>query len=273
MGPISKASSLSWTRFRRKETQTGSCPCRGWINVVGAVAGPSNIPCVEYLGRLENEELQPRGDDVERVSASDFLSCQGLQHQAGDCHILARPDCHHAERASRLRMASGWSRRRRRSGDVVRRCIELQDQSVATRSQACGRKARRNIAQNSAGRCEISRHRGRGASLTTYGLFQLLTKGRAMRRRLAGSISRALGETPIGYFPVRVRAGLAKGARWTFLPFSSYWRAASSEPMSVGYLLLSTLEGLVFWDCGAHFGIHTVGMSNAYRSEGTGGGL
>jgi FkbM family methyltransferase len=31
----------------------------------------------------------------------------------------------------------------------------------------------------------------------------------------------------------------------------------------IGYLLLyfPTLEGLVFWDCGAHFGIYTVGMS------------
>jgi FkbM family methyltransferase len=83
-----------------------------------------------------------------------------------------------------------------------------------------------------------------------------------MRRQLAGAISRALGKTPIGYLPVRVRAGLAKGARWTLLPFSSYWRHGESEldvRSAISYF--PTLEGLVFWDCGAHFGIHSVGMS------------
>jgi FkbM family methyltransferase len=71
-----------------------------------------------------------------------------------------------------------------------------------------------------------------------------------------------LGATPLGYYQVRVRDGLAKGALWTLLPFSSYWRLGGSEQdvlAAVSYL--PSLDGIVFWDFGAHFGIHTVGMA------------
>lgn len=89
------------------------------------------------------------------------------------------------------------------------------------------------------------------------------------RGKLAGTISRAVGATPIGYFPVRVRAGRAKGARWTLLPFSAYWRYGETEndlPRAASYL--PTLDGITFWDIGAHFGIHTVGMAIAVGSKG-----
>jgi FkbM family methyltransferase len=83
-----------------------------------------------------------------------------------------------------------------------------------------------------------------------------------MGRRMAGAISRGLGATPIGYFPVRIRAGRAKGARWTLLPFSSNWRHGETEnDVARAASYLPTLEGITFWDVGAHFGIHTVGMA------------
>jgi FkbM family methyltransferase len=76
------------------------------------------------------------------------------------------------------------------------------------------------------------------------------------------AISRAVSATPLAYLPVRVRSGLAKGARWTFLPFSWNWRFGGQErdvEMAASYL--PRLTGAVFWDFGAHFGIHTVGMA------------
>lgn len=33
------------------------------------------------------------------------------------------------------------------------------------------------------------------------------------------------------YFPVKVRAGIAQGAAWTLLPFSSYWRGDQEPEM------------------------------------------
>ena len=90
-------------------------------------------------------------------------------------------------------------------------------------------------------------------------------------KALLGNMSRLLGHSPVGQIRVRVRAGLSEGANWTLLPFSSYWRRGGAE----GDVLAATtyfpsLEGLVFWDFGAHFGIHTVGMA---RHVGAGGAV
>jgi len=91
----------------------------------------------------------------------------------------------------------------------------------------------------------------------------------AIGRRMAGAISRALGATPIGFFPVRVRSGRAKGAHWTLLPFSSYWRHGEPEnDVARAASYLPTLEGITFWDIGAHFGIHTVGMAMTLGPKG-----
>jgi FkbM family methyltransferase len=88
-------------------------------------------------------------------------------------------------------------------------------------------------------------------------------------RRMVGAISRALGATPIGYFPVRVRTGRAKGAHWTLLPFSSNWRRGEPEnDVAQAASYLPTLEGITFWDIGAHFGIHTVGMAMTVGQKG-----
>lgn len=71
-----------------------------------------------------------------------------------------------------------------------------------------------------------------------------------------------LTHTPVGLFPVRVRTGPAKGARWTLGPFSANWRhGGAEEDVEAGSRYLGDLAGKVFWDFGAHFGIHTVGKA------------
>jgi FkbM family methyltransferase len=81
------------------------------------------------------------------------------------------------------------------------------------------------------------------------------------KSQIYGRVSRVLAATPLAYCRVRVRAGFAKGAQWTLLPFSSYWRLGGAEQdVLAATSYLPTLNGIVFWDFGAHFGIHTVGM-------------
>jgi len=79
--------------------------------------------------------------------------------------------------------------------------------------------------------------------------------------KLKGAISRLLALTPLAYFPVSVRRGPAKGAKWTLLPFSSNWRRGGDDDILVGLNLLIPAAGKVCWDLGAHFGIYTVAMA------------
>src|SRR5450759_75200 len=73
--------------------------------------------------------------------------------------------------------------------------------------------------------------------------------------------SRIIAATPMAYFPVRVRTGPAKGAKWTLAPFSYNWRCGGENDLEAGLSRLSSVKGAVCWDFGAHFGIHTVGMA------------
>jgi hypothetical protein len=76
------------------------------------------------------------------------------------------------------------------------------------------------------------------------------------------TLSRLLAATPLAHIPVRVQSGFAKGSRWTLLPFSTYWRYGGGErDVEIAVSYIPDLTGLVFWDFGAHFGIHTVGMA------------
>ncbi|MEO8276033.1 MAG: FkbM family methyltransferase [Thermoanaerobaculia bacterium] len=86
--------------------------------------------------------------------------------------------------------------------------------------------------------------------------------------KLRSSISRILSSSPLAYFPVKVRRGPARGARWTLLPFSANWRLGGEADLAAGLALLSSLRGSVCWDFGAHFGIHAVGMAMQVGSEG-----
>jgi FkbM family methyltransferase len=81
-------------------------------------------------------------------------------------------------------------------------------------------------------------------------------------------LSRFLFATPLAYFPVRVRQGPAKGARWTAGPFSHNWRHGGEADLAAGLALLPRMTGAVCWDFGAHFGIHTIGMAFQVGSSG-----
>jgi FkbM family methyltransferase len=77
-----------------------------------------------------------------------------------------------------------------------------------------------------------------------------------------------LAKTPLGRMQVTVRKGLAKGARWTLLPYSAYWRGDTEQDVDAAIRLHGGLRGNSCWDLGTHFGIYTVGMAMAVGPEG-----
>jgi FkbM family methyltransferase len=75
-------------------------------------------------------------------------------------------------------------------------------------------------------------------------------------------VSRLLSATPLACIPTKVRKGPAKGAAWTIAPFSSNWRHGGAwDDVEAALGKLDSITGIVFWDIGAHFGIHTVGVA------------
>jgi FkbM family methyltransferase len=87
-------------------------------------------------------------------------------------------------------------------------------------------------------------------------------------RKIKGRIGHLLGKTPLKYWPVRVRSGLAKGARWTMLPYTSYWRGGYEQEMDIAIARLGNLQGKTCWDLGTHYGIYTVGLALAVGAQG-----
>ncbi|HEX3655047.1 MAG TPA: FkbM family methyltransferase [Pirellulales bacterium] len=61
-------------------------------------------------------------------------------------------------------------------------------------------------------------------------------------------------------FPVRIRSGLAKGARWTAFPVSGYWRGNVERDIEDA-IRQYVQPGAACWDLGTHFGIYTLGMA------------
>src|ERR1700719_4272342 len=74
-------------------------------------------------------------------------------------------------------------------------------------------------------------------------------------------LSPILSRTPLQYWPVRVRRGIAIGARWTLLPHSANWRQGGETDIELALGFHGNLSGAVCWDVGAHFGIHTIGLA------------
>jgi FkbM family methyltransferase len=74
-------------------------------------------------------------------------------------------------------------------------------------------------------------------------------------------ISYWLGRSPLSLVPVRIRAGIARGARWTLLPHSAYWRGGGEGDVDAVAATLGSLTGKCFWDLGAHYGLYTVGLA------------
>jgi len=86
-----------------------------------------------------------------------------------------------------------------------------------------------------------------------------------MRLRL-----RRLIGTTVGRLPVRVRGGVAQGARWTLFPWTSYWRGTYEPLVQVAVCGLGggDIRGWSCWDLGAHFGIYSIGLAMRVGAEG-----
>lgn len=75
--------------------------------------------------------------------------------------------------------------------------------------------------------------------------------------------ARLLRATRLELLPVRVRGGVAAGARWTLFPWSAYWRGTHEPRVQASILALGggDVTGWSCWDLGAHFGIYSIGLA------------
>ena len=87
-------------------------------------------------------------------------------------------------------------------------------------------------------------------------------------RSLKTKVSEWISHTPIQFIPTTVQKGLAKGAKWTFLPYSMYWRGNNEQDVEAAIQQHGSVRGAVCWDLGTHFGIYTVGMAMAVGETG-----
>ena len=69
-----------------------------------------------------------------------------------------------------------------------------------------------------------------------------------------------LRRSHLALLPVRVRGGIAKGARWSLYPWTSYWRGTHEPAVQQRLIALWDWTGKVCWDLGAHYGLFAVGL-------------
>jgi len=76
------------------------------------------------------------------------------------------------------------------------------------------------------------------------------------------ALRRFVGAT-LGQIPVTVRVGVAKGAKWTLYPWTSYWRGTHEPAVQAAISGLGggDIRGWSCWDLGAHFGIYSVALA------------
>ena len=84
-------------------------------------------------------------------------------------------------------------------------------------------------------------------------------------RCLAGTVLR---RTRLCYWPVRVKSGVAAGARWTLYPWSAYWRGGFEDELQRALIGLGDVRGWCCWDLGAHYGLYSVGLARRTGSSG-----
>lgn len=75
------------------------------------------------------------------------------------------------------------------------------------------------------------------------------------------AIRNLLLDSPLADLPVSILRGPARGAKWTLFPFSMYWRLGGDTDILTAAGFLAEIRGSVFWDFGAHFGIHSIAMA------------
>ena len=89
-----------------------------------------------------------------------------------------------------------------------------------------------------------------------------------MNRVVTRSMDWILGVTGLQYWPVRVRGGVATGARWTLYPWSAYWRGTHEPELQRALMNLGDITAWSCWDLGAHFGIYSVGLAQRVGPSG-----
>jgi FkbM family methyltransferase len=82
-----------------------------------------------------------------------------------------------------------------------------------------------------------------------------------MKPLLQRLTKRVLVRTGLCYFPVRVRSGVAAGAKWTLYPWSAYWRGGFEPELQNELIALGDITGWTCWDLGAHYGLYSVGLA------------
>ncbi len=82
-----------------------------------------------------------------------------------------------------------------------------------------------------------------------------------MNRCLQRFIGALLLKSGLCYWPVRVRSGIAAGARWTLYPWSAYWRGGFEPELQHELIALGDITGWTCWDLGAHYGLYSVGLA------------
>ncbi len=84
-----------------------------------------------------------------------------------------------------------------------------------------------------------------------------------MIRSLKFVLEKSLRLSRLGLFPVRVKAGFAKGAKWTLYPWTSYWRGTHEPQIQRRFEQLGggDIRGWSCWDIGAHFGLYSIGLA------------
>jgi len=80
---------------------------------------------------------------------------------------------------------------------------------------------------------------------------------------LRSLVAAFLRQTRLDHCPVRVRRGIANGARWTIYPWTSYWRGTFEPALQAELSVLGdgNLRGWACWDLGAHFGLYSIGLA------------
>ena len=82
-----------------------------------------------------------------------------------------------------------------------------------------------------------------------------------MNKNIKCAIDRFLRLSGLAFFPVRVRGGLAKSARWTLYPWTAYWRGTHEPELQKFIADMGDITGWSCWDLGAHYGFYSVGLA------------